>query len=122
MQNLPSSRHPEKDVSSVAIDEFFASLGLPVQTAPGKDGQPTQWRVDINSFAGPPFLDRHWKALAARLAEANDAKLSGDVIVTIGCRSYSTRREPLYVLFHTLPGAFLPSQDDAGVIVRFLLS
>ncbi len=122
MKNRSSSPRPESDHQGVTTEEFFAAHGSPVLTAPGKDGQPAQWRVDISSFTGPPYIDRHWKALAFRLAEAIDATLSGDVVVSMGCRSYSTRREPLSILFHTLPGSSRPLQDDADVVVRFLLS
>lgn len=122
MKTRSSSPRLEKDHQGLATDEFFAAHGTPVLTAPGKDGQPAQWRVEISNFTGLPYIDRHWKALASRLAEAIDAKLSGDVVVFMGCRSYSTRREPLSILFHTLPGSSLPLQDDADVVVRFLLS
>lgn len=78
----------------------------------------TEWEVDVTGFSGAAFLDKPWRALADRLAEERDLTLVGDVTVTIGCRAFSTHREPLRFRFTTTS---TKGRRAAEGVVRFEL-
>jgi hypothetical protein len=99
-------------MSRSVSDPFVARYEQPVARESASPAIAQAWSVPITSFVGAPYLDRHWLSFAERMAALVSGRLVGEVTVIMGCRAYSTHREPLGVEFQTEP---LAPESDATV-------